>query len=335
VRDSTRSLLDALMGHAGGVPTAPGFGLPGLTGVEQARGPWDVVTSAHAPDLPGDTFSFVALEDGTLVVDDDVPDGSATPLDSRLTTNHVATLTGLAQGSNYYYRAVSEGETETFSAACRFTTLRPLSVSEMFPLTQSWAYTTNNLDGVNWKTASYDDSGWMGQGPGLLHVLETSAGVAPKNTVMPPLTTGLGIPRTYYFRTHFNFTGDKSAVSLIFSNYVDDGAVFYLNGIEAGRVRLPSGPLTAASTGGHVVRGGLRSRPRLAAARLRLVDGPGRDLLGGVLVLAPVEHALLDVLVLTLALLAPCSLWHLDLLFGPRRPTRRVPGYPGRRRPVR
>jgi hypothetical protein len=80
VRDSTRSLLDALMGLAAGVPTAPGFDLPGLTGFAQPGGPWDVVTSAHAPDLPGDTVSFVALEDGTLVVDDDIPDGSATPL---------------------------------------------------------------------------------------------------------------------------------------------------------------------------------------------------------------------------------------------------------------
>jgi hypothetical protein len=80
VRDSTRSLLNALMGLAAGVPTAPGFDLPGLTGVARSRGPWDVVTSAHAPDLPGNTFSFVALVDGTLVVDDDVPEGSGTPL---------------------------------------------------------------------------------------------------------------------------------------------------------------------------------------------------------------------------------------------------------------
>lgn len=80
MRESTRSLLNALMGAGSGVPTAPGFDLPGLTGVAQARGPWDVVTSAHSPDLPGDTVSFVALEDGTLVVDDDIPDGSATPL---------------------------------------------------------------------------------------------------------------------------------------------------------------------------------------------------------------------------------------------------------------
>ena len=68
------------MGSAAGVPTAPGFGIPGLTGVEQPRGPWDVVITADAPELPGDAVSFVALEDGTLVVDDDIPDGSATPL---------------------------------------------------------------------------------------------------------------------------------------------------------------------------------------------------------------------------------------------------------------
>ncbi len=80
MRDSTRALLDALMGSVAGVPTTPGFGLPGLTGVEQPRGPWDAVVSAHAPELPGDTQSFVALEDGTLVVDDDIPDGSASPL---------------------------------------------------------------------------------------------------------------------------------------------------------------------------------------------------------------------------------------------------------------
>lgn len=80
MRDSTRALLDGLMGTVAGVPTTPGFGLPGLTGVEQPRGPWDVVTAAEAPELPGDTVSFVALEDGTLVVDEDIPDGSATPL---------------------------------------------------------------------------------------------------------------------------------------------------------------------------------------------------------------------------------------------------------------
>ena len=47
---------------------------------------------------------------------------------------------------------------------------------------------------------------------------------------------------TYYFRTRFNFSGSKDEVSLMFSNYVDDGAVFYLNGTEVYRLRMPAAP---------------------------------------------------------------------------------------------
>ncbi len=36
--------------------------------------------TVEAPELPTETLTFVALEDGTLVVDDDIPEGSATPL---------------------------------------------------------------------------------------------------------------------------------------------------------------------------------------------------------------------------------------------------------------
>ena len=50
----------------------------GIHGVARPR-QWDVVASATA-DLPGDQVRFVALPDGTLVVDEDVPDGSLLPL---------------------------------------------------------------------------------------------------------------------------------------------------------------------------------------------------------------------------------------------------------------
>ena len=50
----------------------------GIHGVSRPR-QWDVVASAAA-DLPGDQVHFVALPDGTLVVDEDVPDGSLLPL---------------------------------------------------------------------------------------------------------------------------------------------------------------------------------------------------------------------------------------------------------------
>jgi hypothetical protein len=53
--------------------------IPGVMGVGPGR-TWDAVVAAHAPLLTGDSATFVALEDGTLVVNDDLPDGSLAPL---------------------------------------------------------------------------------------------------------------------------------------------------------------------------------------------------------------------------------------------------------------
>jgi len=50
----------------------------GIHGVARPR-IWDVVASAEA-DLPGDEVHFVALPDGTLLVEEDVPDDSLPPL---------------------------------------------------------------------------------------------------------------------------------------------------------------------------------------------------------------------------------------------------------------
>jgi hypothetical protein len=54
-------------------------GEPGIHGVPRARR-WDTVASAEAPALKGDTVHFVALADGTLVVDEDEPDGALASL---------------------------------------------------------------------------------------------------------------------------------------------------------------------------------------------------------------------------------------------------------------
>jgi hypothetical protein len=68
-----------------GLPTQPpGWdgeqrGEPGIHGVPRAR-KWDTVTVANAPALRGDAVHFVALPDGTLVVDEDEPDEALSPL---------------------------------------------------------------------------------------------------------------------------------------------------------------------------------------------------------------------------------------------------------------
>jgi hypothetical protein len=44
------------------------------------RGRWDAFVTATAPGIPGDEVHFVTLDDGTIVVDEDVPDGVLAPL---------------------------------------------------------------------------------------------------------------------------------------------------------------------------------------------------------------------------------------------------------------
>jgi hypothetical protein len=62
------------------------------------------------------------------------------------------------------------------------------------------------------------------------------------NTQMP-LDPTSGFPFiTYYFRTHFSFAGNTSGAFLQFHAFVDDGAVFYLNGAELYRLRMPPAP---------------------------------------------------------------------------------------------
>ena len=69
--------------------TTPRWGSAGIHGIPRQR-QWDAVVSAEAPGLPGDEVSFVGLADGSLVVDQDVPDGTLAPLADALAGELVA-----------------------------------------------------------------------------------------------------------------------------------------------------------------------------------------------------------------------------------------------------
>jgi hypothetical protein len=60
-------------------PEHPLWQIAGIHGIPRAR-EWDAVLTAVAPELPGDETDFVALADGTLYTDDDLPDGALAPL---------------------------------------------------------------------------------------------------------------------------------------------------------------------------------------------------------------------------------------------------------------
>lgn len=62
-----------------GLDGSPGLGIAGISGAPRGR-TWDAFVSAHAPDVTGETVTFTALDDGTLVVEQDVPDDSLAPI---------------------------------------------------------------------------------------------------------------------------------------------------------------------------------------------------------------------------------------------------------------
>jgi hypothetical protein len=72
---------------------------------------------------------------------------------------------------------------------------------------------------------------------GLRAAVSGTALPIPKNT---QLTLG---PRTYYFRKSFEFSGDVSNTQFVLDPIIDDGAVFYLNGVEIHRKNMADGPV--------------------------------------------------------------------------------------------
>ena len=189
--------------------------------------------------------------------------GSSTTLQSTLVTNHAVLLTNLTPDTAYYFKALATvGSSQYASSNLVFVTTNYVISSPLFDLTNAWTYSTANLDGVNWTSPSYDDSGWNGSGPALLWVdlraVQNPDNIPFLDTEMPGDPNNSSIPGypfvTYYFRTHFTFTNSLSGVSLLFDARVDDGAVFYLNGNEIYRVCMAPYPtpisnsMTAASS---------------------------------------------------------------------------------------
>ncbi len=105
-----------------------------------------------------------------------------------------------------------------------------------------WKY---NQAGVcldaSWRTANYtNDAAWP-QGRGLFAVEDNAALTPLTNTVLSLTDGGGNRVITYYFRTQFVLTNNPSEVQLVASNYVDDGAIFYVNGVEAIRINMAAG----------------------------------------------------------------------------------------------
>src|ERR1019366_3565542 len=169
-----------------------------------------------------------------------------TASNATLTTSHAVLLTNLTPSTSYYYAPLASiGANIYISPTNVFTTTNYVTQQWLFDFTNTWNYMTANLDGVGWTARTYDDSGWDGSGPGLLWTDSRGPNASSPvalNTEMPQ-NPDSGYPfSTYYFRTHFNFTNNPAGASLQLQCYIDDGAVFYLNGQEIYRLRMAAAP---------------------------------------------------------------------------------------------
>jgi len=112
-----------------------------------------------------------------------------------------------------------------------------------------WRVNDTGTDpGADWLAMGYDDAqaDWK-DGTGLFGYN------APTGVYPAPVNTTLESGRSaYYLRTHFTWNNDQNGAGLLASNYLSAGAVFYLNGTEVNRIRMPQGPVThtTPATGG-------------------------------------------------------------------------------------
>lgn len=101
-------------------------------------------------------------------------------------------------------------------------------------LSTGWASDAHVADNVSWAT-----------GQGLLGVESA--------TLDEPILTNITKTAqiTYYFETEFDYTDLEAVAEMTIDHYIDDGAIFYLNGVEIGRFNMADGavsPTTAASS---------------------------------------------------------------------------------------
>jgi hypothetical protein len=130
--------------------------------------------------------------------------------------------------------------------------------SELLASNATWRYNDTGADlGPSWYTG--DDSTLPLTGPGIFDGVRAAAPPFCRAThpfggpVGTCLTysnaTTLTFITNYYFRTHFNYSGNPAQAGLVLDTYIDDGAVIYLNGTELTRVRMPAGPVSNVTFG--------------------------------------------------------------------------------------
>jgi hypothetical protein len=117
--------------------------------------------------------------------------------------------------------------------------------TELIAVYADWKYMSSLADFQDqFQATDFDDSAWSTGGQ-LLYIegstLSSPSGFV-KTTGVPGNSANSGRPfSTTYFRRHFSFSGSLTDLTLKATVMIDDGAVFYINGQEAARLRMGAG----------------------------------------------------------------------------------------------
>ena len=125
-----------------------------------------------------------------------------------------------------------------------------VTASTILPAGQSWkwllpaAAPANDANGLPWTAPAYADGAWSA-GAAPLGYGETSGLATNVAPVAPNYPAADVEPGPAYFRTTFTATGTTGLTTAFFEIMADDGAVIYLNGVEAARINFPLAPTPA------------------------------------------------------------------------------------------
>jgi len=138
----------------------------------------------------------------------------------------------------YFYTSVS-GSTHTGSIYIDDIILENAQSPTIISSNVDWKYYNDGtLPAANWMDKTFDDSGWPEDSS------KFGYGEADESTV---LDFGGDINNKYtttYFRKSFKFIDTTQFKNIALLTLVDDGAIFYLNGVELIRENLPTGPIS-------------------------------------------------------------------------------------------
>ena len=147
------------------------------------------------------------------------------------------------------------------AALCSPSAFAQLTTTSIFDYNKSWQYFQQGIQPTNqgtltWTTNTYNDSAWT-PGNGVLAFESDPGNYPPINTTLNrTVPNGASNNITYYFRTHFNFTANRTNAILFFTNVVDDGLILYLNGVRLYDIRVPTTtPLWGTLAGGTPAEG--------------------------------------------------------------------------------